>query len=912
MAFQSFAPGQGGGTIQLVNGVNYIYDSTTVSWSPISSTNTLALSTVTTTSLSTLSSLTVNGAETVNAVLTVSKSAIGGFTGTTSGHVILTDSSSTLNNWTTIDFNTAANGNPISSIGSKYTSSGTYLAFGTSNNYTNGITNQAMTIDYNGNVGIGITTPNSLLQTQYASGVYNTIESGKHGFQTQTGTTASDYTLFMGADRTNGISYIQSVNWGINKAPLILNGQGGNVGIGNISPTFKLDITAGALGTTAGSQVLLKRTYSTNGNAQYSEITNTRETDGSGWTGSGTRIQEKIDATWMAYIQFNGGATNLNNGGISFGTGTTTGVPTNISERVRIEAGGNVGIGTKVPGGKLHVFSSTSEDGIRIDAPTYPEIVFQNASVTRSYIAYSNSGGGFGATNAGLVFRSENGNLTFLNSSSYQIMSMYNNNVGIGGITSPAARLEVRNSGAQNVAYFKNWSGTPASPTEVADWPWPVLSLSSYGNYYKQTMLSFSLPNDGQSQGTGTYHTDDSIWNISLNGVTTTGWDDNSNTTPVSVSSASVGLQLLGPGNLRLGTSGAKSVIFRTNGTDRFTVDSGGTVAPAANNTYNLGNSSFYWKDFYTTTATVNGTTTVNGTINSYYQQISNGTANQYVGMSLTNRYNDAVNDGVSFIDSQGRNGITDSSMFFGHRANYGSWIGFYTQANSGTNTDRRTQQLLIENNGTVYLYGGSGGMQLAMRNGGDLVIYNADNSGGVTLYCDTNQQLNISNKLYCPGVTVQTVYVRSDAKSGYSVPATGGIIISDLNITITPRSTSSKIKVTFNLFFEVAQQYNIVFRLYRNIGGAGDVLIGMNANDGNTWAGTWIAGYDANDDSTPTNGYYSYLDSPSTTSAVTYKLVCWSSSAAVTFYLNRSYSSTGVAGYEVGISQSFAEEIAQ
>jgi hypothetical protein len=423
----------------------------------------------------------------------------------------------------------------------------------------------------------------------------------------------------------------------------------------------------------------------------------------------------------MAYIQFNGGATNLNNGGLSFGTGTTTGVPTNISERVRIEAGGNVGIGTKLPGAKLHVFSSTSEDGIRIDAPTYPEIVFQNASVTRSYIAYSNTGGGFGATNAGLVLRSENGNMTFMNSSSVQVMTMYNNNVGIGGITSPAARLEVRNSGAQNVAYFKNWSGTTASPTEVADWPWPVLSLSSYGNYYKQTMLSFSLPNDGQSQGTGTYHTDDSIWNISLNGVTTTGWDDNSNLTPVNVSSANVGLQLLGPGNLRLGTSGAKSVIFRTNGTDRVNIDSSGIL-----NT---------------------------GTIKSTSQQISNGTTNLYVGMSITNQYSTDALDSVSFIDAQGRNGVTDSAMFFGHRANYGSYIGFYTQANSGTNTDRRTQQMLIENNGTVYLYGGAGGLQLSMRNGGDFAIYNADNTGAAYLYCDTAGVLNMNNSIY-PGTT--------------------------------------------------------------------------------------------------------------------------------------------------------------
>ncbi|MDO8739951.1 MAG: hypothetical protein Q7J54_00060, partial [Candidatus Woesearchaeota archaeon] len=44
-------------------------------------------------------------------------------------------------------------------IAAERTSSGSYLRFGTSNAYTSGVTNTAMTIDYNGNVGIGTTSP---------------------------------------------------------------------------------------------------------------------------------------------------------------------------------------------------------------------------------------------------------------------------------------------------------------------------------------------------------------------------------------------------------------------------------------------------------------------------------------------------------------------------------------------------------------------------------------------------------------------------------------------------------------------------------------------------------------------------------------------------------------------------------
>ncbi|NBX67154.1 MAG: hypothetical protein EBQ96_09180 [Proteobacteria bacterium] len=84
---------------------------------------------------------------------------IAAFTGTTLNAAgVGIYAGSTNNNWRGIDIGT--NGSlPISRIAMQYTGSGSYLAFGTSNNYANGITNQAMTIDPSGNVGIGTTNP---------------------------------------------------------------------------------------------------------------------------------------------------------------------------------------------------------------------------------------------------------------------------------------------------------------------------------------------------------------------------------------------------------------------------------------------------------------------------------------------------------------------------------------------------------------------------------------------------------------------------------------------------------------------------------------------------------------------------------------------------------------------------------
>src|ERR1019366_1908937 len=52
------------------------------------------------------------------------------------------------------------------------------------------------------------------------------------------------------ADKTNDLSYIQSVKWGVTVAPLVLNARGGNVGIGNAAPAYPLDVTGNIRSTT--------------------------------------------------------------------------------------------------------------------------------------------------------------------------------------------------------------------------------------------------------------------------------------------------------------------------------------------------------------------------------------------------------------------------------------------------------------------------------------------------------------------------------------------------------------------------------------------------------------------------------------------------------------------------------------
>jgi hypothetical protein len=167
------------------------------------------------------------------------------------------------------------------------------------------------------------------------------------------------------------------------------------------------------------------------------------------------------------------------------------------------------------------------------------------------------------------------------------------------------------------------------------------------------------------------------------------------------------------------------------------------------------------------------------------------------------------------------------------------------------------------------------------------------------------------SGSIVQPGAIIQTVYLRSDVKATYTAPAPVVGIgseteIDELTLAITPKYNTSKILLSYMLTYETIE--DTVFRLSRN-----GSIIGRNSTDLNYWAGTAVPPNDGNG-STPTTQTFFYLDSPASTSSLTYRVLFGSSRLGVTrdFYLNRSINNAGSSQYEVGISQVLIQEIAQ
>jgi hypothetical protein len=177
--------------------------------------------------------------------------------------------------------------------------SATNPSLGTNGAITSG--DARLVLTYDGYVGIGTTGPVQMLQVHGAKGLpasSGTTQNGLMRFSNTTDTVVLD----IGTDDSDSGPWIQVTNSAdlSNYFPLLLQPNGGNVGIGTTSPGSKLDILTDSLGVTQTDTSGLLLSTSTAAAAGAQQISPAARWRGYGWKTDATAASQSVD--FQAYL----------------------------------------------------------------------------------------------------------------------------------------------------------------------------------------------------------------------------------------------------------------------------------------------------------------------------------------------------------------------------------------------------------------------------------------------------------------------------------------------------------------------------------------------------------------------------------------------------------------------------------
>ena len=170
------------------------------------------------------------------------------------------------------------------------------------------------------------------------------------------------------------------------------------------------------------------------------------------------------------------------------------------------------------------------------------------------------------------------------------------------------------------------------------------------------------------------------------------------------------------------------------------------------------------------------------------------------------------------------------------------------------------------------------------------------------------NSILDTSGNDTVTGKILQVKYTQYDTRSSQSIPATTVTALDNMSVTITPSSTSSKILLMAQWngeFSNNAVAFNGMLSFLRN-----STYIGAEVTSRNYGIMPPVLSYYASEaGSTMESCSWRYLDSPATTSSITYYGAI-NSYVSITMYHNRTVVDSNTNAYEQGVSSIMAMEI--
>ena len=386
--------------------------------------------------------------------------------------------------------------------------------------YAAGSPNVQMTILSTGNVGIGTTAPASKLD------VNGTILPNENDNFYLGSSTKQWYRIYAGSGGLNSYGAINQTNSAVN------NYFAGNVGIGIITPSAKLNVEGGDFKVTNVGSAGANRTISVSN--VYS---------GSGWTA--TLGTSQVYGSYLSSIS-----------GDSFRI--MDGTDTNIY----VGGTGNVGIGTTAPGAKLDINGSAilSQSNAFLyfqDSTNYIHAITDNFFEMRSTGTSTDIGL---SSNRGISLISDrdqsgSGDISFSPNYTTKMIITHGGNVGIG-TTAPANKLNVIGDG--------NFTGVLYSNGQLVG----SGTLNSTG--WNSTGAKVFLANTSAYVGIGTTSPDQKLHLVGN----------------MVVESGNTYFTTAGNGVIFGGTSAyglikgsaSKELIFNTNSSERMRIDSSGNV----------------------------------------------------------------------------------------------------------------------------------------------------------------------------------------------------------------------------------------------------------------------------------------------------------------------------------------------